>query len=110
VATDNFIRLSERAGRSEDRHFKTTLHQGGSLMLGLNCLEPGQIQAVHTHAAQDKFYFVVEGEGWFTVGTEARTAGPGLLVVAPAGEAHGVENRGPSRLTLLMGMAPPPAR
>ncbi len=34
-------------------------------MLGLNCLEPGQEQRVHEHEDQDKFYFVLEGEGSF---------------------------------------------
>jgi len=110
VAADRFIPLGERVGQSEERHFKATLHHGPTLFLGLNCLEPGQIQAVHTHATQDKFYLVVEGEGWFTVGTAVRTAGPGTLVLAPAGELHGVENRGTVRLTLFMGMAPPPPR
>lgn len=77
-------------------------------MLGVNCLEPGQVQRVHTHDRQDKFYYVVEGEGTFTVGDEVQVAGPGTVVWAPAEAPHGVENQGEARLTLFMGMAPPP--
>jgi mannose-6-phosphate isomerase-like protein (cupin superfamily) len=107
---DPFIDIRTRTGASEPKHFKTTLFPGRHLMLGLNCLEPGQVQAVHAHAHQDKFYYVVEGEGTFTVGERVERAGPGILVLAPAGVEHGVENTGRDRLTLLMGMAPPPSR
>jgi hypothetical protein len=37
-------------------------------MIGLNCLDPGQAQKVHAHDGADKFYFVLEGHGKFTVG------------------------------------------
>lgn len=104
---DLFINLHSRTGQSEPKHHKATLFQGTQLMLGVNCLEPGQLQRVHTHARQDKFYFVVEGEGTFTVGDRAQVAGPGTVVVAPVEVEHGVENTGTTRLTLFMGMAPP---
>jgi mannose-6-phosphate isomerase-like protein (cupin superfamily) len=78
-------------------------------MLGLNCLEPGQSQHVHTHADQDKFYFVAEGTGEFVVGDEKRRAGQGMVVWAPAGVTHGVTNTGTERLVLVVGIAPFPA-
>ena len=74
----------------------------------MNCLEPGQAQSAHEHADQDKFYYVVEGVGRFQVGDEYATAGPGEVVWAAAGVAHGVVNEGESRLTLLVGIAPAP--
>ena len=51
---------------------KATLFQSTRLLLGLNCLEPGVEQRVHTHEGQDKFYHVLEGRGEFTVGDEVR--------------------------------------
>lgn len=77
-------------------------------MLGLNCLEPGQSQRTHTHADQDKFYFVTEGAGEFVVGDETKRAGQGMVVWAPAGVTHGVTNNGSERLVLLVGIAPFP--
>jgi quercetin dioxygenase-like cupin family protein len=91
-----------------DKFFKTTLFQAEHLMIGLNCLEPEQIQKVHSHADQDKFYFVVEGSGSFTVGETVVEAGPGSVVWAEAGVPHGVENKGDERLVILMGIAPSP--
>ena len=104
----NFADYRDHAGASAERFFKATLFRSDRLLLGLNCLEPGQAQAAHDHADQDKFYFVVEGEGVFTVGAETRSAGPGLAVWAPAGVAHGVVNEGAVRLVLLVGIAPSP--
>jgi quercetin dioxygenase-like cupin family protein len=95
-------------GVAEAKFFKTTLFQGTELLLGLNCLEPGQVQQPHDHADQDKFYYVVEGHGRFRLGEEHVMAGPGNVVWAPAGLVHGVENEGPGRLTLLVGIAPAP--
>ena len=95
-------------GADAGKYFKRTLCRSDALMLGLNCLEPGQVQAAHAHDGADKFYFVVEGEGRFTVGGETREAGEGVVVWAPAGVSHGVENMGGRRLVLLVGIAPPP--
>ena len=105
----NFVDYRERVGSNPDKQFKATLFQSGRLMLGLNCLEPGQSQHAHTHADQDKFYFVAEGTGEFVVGDERRTAGEGMVVWAPADVSHGVVNTGDSRLVLLIGIAPFPA-
>ncbi|MFQ5407106.1 MAG: cupin domain-containing protein [Anaerolineales bacterium] len=95
-------------GSNPDKQFKATLFRSDALLLGLNCLEPGQKQALHAHADQDKFYFVVEGEGQFMVGSESRVAGPGMTVWAAAGIEHGVRNTGAERLVLLVGIAPAP--
>ena len=102
----NFANYLDHAGSTREKFFKATLFQSPNLMLGLNCLEPGQTQSVHTHGGQDKFYFVVEGEGDFTVGTETQRCGPGLTIWAPASVDHGVSNAGEIRLVVLVGIAP----
>jgi mannose-6-phosphate isomerase-like protein (cupin superfamily) len=84
------------------------LFRSDALLLGLNCLEPGQVQKPHDHADQDKFYFVVEGTGNFWLGEEKVEAGVGEVVWAPVGMVHGVANEGELRLTLLVGIAPAP--
>jgi mannose-6-phosphate isomerase-like protein (cupin superfamily) len=89
-----------------DKFFKTTLWEGNHVMLGLNCLEPGQTQSVHAHEDADKFYFVLEGRGHFTIGTEQTDAGAGVMVIAPASVSHGVTNNATGRLSLLVGIAP----
>jgi quercetin dioxygenase-like cupin family protein len=102
----NFTDYRTHTGASPEKFFKATLFQSSSLMLGLNCLEPGQTQSVHTHGNQDKFYFVVEGEGDFTVGEERQRCGPGHTIWAPTGIDHGVTNAGAARLVVLVGIAP----
>lgn len=101
-------RVADHVGGRRDKFYKTTLFRSNTLLLGLNCLEPGQVQEPHEHADQDKFYYVVEGRGRFWLGQEQVTAGAGEVVWAPAGLRHGVENDGDGRLTLLVGIAPAP--
>ena len=91
------------------RYRKADLVRGNTLFLGLNCFEPGQSQAVHTHAGADKFYLVLSGNARMIVGTESRDAAAGTLVWAPAGVPHGVESVA-ERTMLMIGMAPPPTR
>lgn len=105
----SFTHYQDHIGSREGKHYKATLFEGEHLMIGLNCLEPGQSQPVHDHADADKVYTVMQGRGWFTIGEETREAGPGEVVWAPAGVPHGVENRGEARLVLLVSIAPPPA-
>jgi quercetin dioxygenase-like cupin family protein len=98
----------DHTGAREGKHFKSTLFQGDGMLLGLNCLEEGQVQRVHTHVDQDKFYMVLEGRGAFTVAEDEFEGATGDVIWAPAGVDHGVTNPGPERLVLLVGISPPP--
>ncbi len=100
--------VAAHVGARRDRVYNTTLYRTDRLLLGLNCLEPGQRQDVHAHDDQDKFYYVVEGRGVFTLGDADQPLGPGEVAWAPAGIPHGVVNDGAERLVLLMGIAPAP--
>jgi quercetin dioxygenase-like cupin family protein len=105
---ENIAYYGDYTGARPEKFYKTTLFQGDHLMIGLNCLEPGQVQPVHEHAEQDKFYYVIEGSGQFTVGEQVTEVGPGHVVWAKASVPHGVKNKGSARLTMLVGIAPPP--
>ncbi len=105
---ENIVNYRDHVGSKVEKFYKTTLFQADQLMIGLNCLQPGQVQKVHSHSDQDKFYYVIEGAGHFTVGETITEVGPGHVVWAEVGIPHGVENKGSERLTILMGMAPPP--
>jgi mannose-6-phosphate isomerase-like protein (cupin superfamily) len=102
----HFLNWREFEGSNPEKFYKATLWQGEHVMLGLNCLDPNQIQPVHAHAGADKFYLVLNGRGMFTVGDDERSADAGAIVVAPAGVPHGVTNTGAERLTLLVAIAP----
>jgi quercetin dioxygenase-like cupin family protein len=105
----SFTHYRDHVGSNPDKHFKSTLFEGAHLMVGLNCLEPGQIQPIHEHSSSDKVYMVLEGTGTFTIGTEVRDATIGEVIWAPSGLAHGVENKGSVRLVVFIGIAPPPS-
>jgi quercetin dioxygenase-like cupin family protein len=104
----NFSDYRDHSGASSERWFKSTIFLSPNMLVGMDCLEQGQAQPAHQHAGRDKLYFVIEGEGEFTVGGETRRLGPGGLAWAPADTAHGVINVGDIRLTMLIAMAPEP--
>jgi len=101
-------RVSDQVGTHAEKFYKATLFRSDRLLLGLNCLEPGQTQKPHDHEDQDKFYYVIEGDGRFWLGDEQVDAAAGEVIWAPAGVRHGVTNPSATRLTLLVGIAPSP--
>ena len=102
-----FVDWKDHTGSQPEKFYKTTLWQGEHVMVGLNCLDPGQTQTVHAHEGADKFYLVLQGEGEFTVGDEVKNLGAGTVIMAPAGIPHGVTNVTDERLSVLVAIAPP---
>lgn len=103
-----FTHYSEHVGAADKGWFKSTIFLSPNMLVGMDCLEPGQAQAPHQHAGRDKLYFVVAGEGEFSVGDATSRLGPGGMAWAPADMVHGVRNLGAERLTMLIAMAPEP--
>lgn len=100
--------LQKSRSFSPEKLKKNSLAETGRFFCDLYCLEPGQEQKPHLHAASDKIYIVLEGQGSFRVGAEERVLGRDQGVLAPAGFDHGVRNISNERLTLLVFMAPKP--
>ena len=93
---------------SGEKMRKINLFETKNFFCDVYCLEPGQEQKIHAHAVEDKIYYVLDGRGTFVVADETRELGERQIVMAPAGEPHGVKNSGDRRLTLLAFMAPNP--
>ena len=101
-----FINPLDHTKERAEKPYKHSFLETERMLAGLNCVLPGQGQKIHKHPEQDKFYLVLEGKGLFTVGDTEQECGEGMLILAPAGIAHGVENRGSERLTFLTVIAP----
>jgi mannose-6-phosphate isomerase-like protein (cupin superfamily) len=94
---------------SEEKMKKNALFDSPHLFYDVYCLLPGQHQKVHAHEGSDKVYYVLAGTGRFTVGHEEQDLPKGHVVIAPAGEPHGVRNEADENLVLLVTMAPRPS-
>lgn len=102
------VRLAERVAFEAGRMVRHRLLATPRAQADLYCLAPGQAQAPHAHAEQDKLYLGVEGRARVRVGGEAAWLEAGDLVLAPAGIEHGVENPGDAPCVLLVVVVPPP--
>ena len=103
-------KVASRATFLPDKMGKSDLLWGDHIFAGLNCFEPGQEHKLHTHAGQDKLYYVVEGQGIVLVGDDETPISPGDLVLAKADEPHSLRNSGAARLVVMAIMAPPPKK
>lgn len=101
--------IASLAKFSAEKMGKVDLFRGETMFVGLNCFEPGQEHAPHTHAGQDKLYVVLEGEGEVTVGTESQHVATGDAAFAPSGMLHSIRNTGAARLVVIAVLAPPPS-
>lgn len=102
------IRVKDHAKLQPDRMAKVALALTERALLDLYCVAPGQTQKPHTHADQDKIYYVVEGRGRFSVGGEELVLEAGDATVARAGVEHGLVNDGAAPLLVLVVVTPPP--
>jgi mannose-6-phosphate isomerase-like protein (cupin superfamily) len=101
-----FKNYSEFVSFREERYGKSTLFENGHILVGLNCLKPGQEMEKHAHQVQCRFYMVLEGYGQVWVGEEQQEARMGMVIWVPAGHTHRIFNSGDGNLVMLTGIAP----
>jgi quercetin dioxygenase-like cupin family protein len=101
------IRVRDHVKVSPDRMAKIALAITPRSQLDLYCLAPGQAQNAHSHDAQDKICFVLEGRGTFTLDGREDILDAGDALVAPAGASHGIVNTGARELLVLVVVTPP---
>jgi quercetin dioxygenase-like cupin family protein len=104
----NPIDVFAAAKFSPEKMQKINLYETPNFFCDVYALEPGQEQKAHAHDDADKIYYVLEGRGLFLVGTEEQELSQHQIVLAAAGEPHGVRNNSAERLKLLVFMTPNP--
>ena len=87
---------------------KVSLFDTDHFFCDIYCLEPGQSQKVHSHDGSDKVYYVMEGQGKVTVGSEEKVLTQNEITMAPLGQDDGGLNHSHDKLVLLVFMAPKP--
>jgi mannose-6-phosphate isomerase-like protein (cupin superfamily) len=102
------VKVRDSVAFSSEKMKKVSLLDTDKFFCDVYCLEPGQFQKVHSHEGQDKVYYVLEGRGMVTVGSEERELAADEITLAPSGQDHGVVNHTNEKLVMLVFMAPKP--
>ena len=102
------LNVRDLAAFKADKLNKVGIFDTDRFFCDVYCFEPGQSQKVHSHDGSDKVYFVLEGRGKVTVGSEVRELTVNEIALAPAGDDHGVVNHTNEKLVMLVFMAPKP--
>jgi len=89
----SYLLVCEGAGGA--KHLTTTLVE----------MEPGGVQRVHSHEPEQTYY-VLDGSGVMTVGSEQRQVSAGDCVFFPSFSPHGLENTGGTVLRYLSAASP----
>ena len=89
-----------------EKYGKSTLFENEHILVGLNCLQPGQEMVKHAHEVQCRFYYVLEGRGQVWIGEEQGETEAGMVMWVPPEHSHRIVNSGSAPLILLVGIAP----
>lgn len=84
---------------NDDKRHQEVVWSDDHGRISLICMKPGQEIVTHTHHGSH-VWMVMEGEGEFLTGKEARTIAVGQIVVVPALEDHGIRNASPDNLVI----------
>jgi mannose-6-phosphate isomerase-like protein (cupin superfamily) len=102
------VKVSDQVQFKSEKMNKVSLFDSDRFFCDVYCLEPGQVQKVHAHEGSDKIYYLLEGKGQITIGSEEKELTAGEITLAPSGEVHGVVNHTQEPLVMLVFMAPKP--
>ncbi len=109
---DEFLRtmlhksISNMVRFSTDKMVKINLFENENFFCDVYCLSAGQGQKLHSHASEDKIYYVLDGSATVTIDEETRSFEAGHAVLAPRGTSHGLTTS--TQATVLVFMAPHP--
>lgn len=79
---------------------------GGRLTVIENVIAPGDGPPLHTHAAEDETWVVLEGTLRFRLGDEEAQAPPGSFVFVPRGTVHAFQNVSEAPARILVSFSP----
>jgi quercetin dioxygenase-like cupin family protein len=79
---------------------------GGTLTIVENVIAPGDGPPEHTHANEDEWWHVIEGDLRFKLGGELSEAPAGSFVFVPRTVPHAFQNVGDTPARILVSFAP----
>ena len=95
-----FWDYKDKVAFNQEKATKVVLAETPLSRSTLWCLLPGQHIHAHVHAG-DHIWVVLEGEGDFLSDNAPRRISPGTVLVAPAGQSHGIDNSGTQGLVFV---------
>jgi quercetin dioxygenase-like cupin family protein len=79
---------------------------GGALLVIENLIAPGDGPPEHTHANEDEWWHLVEGDLRFKLAGEISVAREGSFVFVPRGVAHAFQNIGNTPARIVVSFSP----
>ncbi|MEM9682884.1 MAG: cupin domain-containing protein [Pseudomonadota bacterium] len=101
------VNVLEAARFASDGRVNEKLIAIESMVVRMNCYEPGQVTPMHMHPDEDEIVYVVEGRGTVTFqDADDCPVAAGDLVRLPANQFHQIEANAGERMVLIYFMKP----
>jgi quercetin dioxygenase-like cupin family protein/DNA-directed RNA polymerase subunit RPC12/RpoP len=71
---------------------------------------PGQLLNLHKHPGAEEFFYIVEGDGQFTVGNSQTMVTTGSVIYGPANVPHGFVNSSHKNVIMVSVQGPKPVK
>ncbi len=94
-----FCDYTDKVAFNQEAAVKVVLAETPHSRTTLWCLLPGQHIHPHVHAG-DHIWVILEGTGQF-LGDDPREVAAGMVLIAPEGRAHGIDNTGSEGLVFV---------
>src|SRR5579884_3502252 len=105
MITMEHIQIADLVEFSLDKRIRKKLRGSPNIVTELLCYEPGQATPVHHHPQQDEVFYIIEGNGIISIGSEQSPVVANSLYFVPAQSPHGI-TAGDKRLVILFFKAP----
>ena len=105
----DLLNVAETAHFSPDARVNEQIMATDTMVVRMNCYEPGQITPMHLHPGEDELIYIVEGEGTFAfrdADLEDLTFKAGDLVRLPGDQFHSIVAGPDGRVVLIYFMTP----
>ena len=102
------IKISDIKEFKTDKYLKKMPLNTDKLIFNSFYFKPREFLPFHKHPATDELFYITEGTGEFTVGSESTIVGPTSTVYGPAGVYHGLVNSGQKDMVVISVQAPKP--
>jgi quercetin dioxygenase-like cupin family protein len=101
------VDLRDHVAFSPDAAVRVRVFATTHLALDVWCLEPRQSTPVLHEEDRDLVYTVIGGRSWFVTDEGEIGLDPMGSMLVPAGTVHGIDNRAPDPLIIVVSSSPP---
>ncbi|MDD5688368.1 MAG: cupin domain-containing protein [Elusimicrobia bacterium] len=102
------VKINDLKEFSSEKFLKKVPLETDKIVFNTFYFKPKQFLPFHKHPATDEMFYIIEGVGEFTIGSEQIIVGPTSSIYGPSDVFHGVVNSGDKNMVMISVQGPKP--